>query len=172
MANENMLPEKKDMPDLSMDGPRGVGGWLAFLIVVLTILSPLANIGMLAKEYSDMEKENPLLLFAAPYVQYKWFSWGVVLVAAAISIAAGCLLWKKLEWKSVRFAIGALWVIGPLSIILVGVYFFMIFGTEMMNEFLKDAFGTLAKSVFWAAVWTAYLLKSRRVRNTYVRETP
>ena len=55
-----MLPKKNNLPDLSQDGPKSVGGLQAFLIVVLMVLSLLANIGMLAKEFSDAERENPL----------------------------------------------------------------------------------------------------------------
>ena len=170
MENENRPPEKKELPDLSLDGPKGVGGWLAFMIIILTILSPAANIGMMAYEFHAIEMENPIMLHISAYVQYKWFSWGVVLVASVISIAAGCLLWKKHEWKSVRYTISALWLIGPFSIVLVGLYFYMSFGTGMMGGFVKDVTGTFVKSTFWAIVWTAYLLKSKRVRNTYIRQ--
>ena len=170
MDNENKSPDKKDVPDFSVDGPKGVGGWLAFLIIILTILSPIANIGMLAKEFHDIEAENPIMLHISAYVQYKWFSWGLVLIASAVSVVAGYLLWKKHEWKSVRLAIGALWIIGPFSIVLAGLYFYMSFGTEMLNGFIKDTLGTFVKSLFWSIVWTAYLLKSKRVGNTYTKE--
>ena len=46
----------------------------------------------------------------------------------------------------------------------------MSFGTDMIDGFMKDMSGPFAKSIFWAIVWTAYLLKSKRVRNTYVRQ--
>lgn len=170
MDKENRLADKKDVPDFSPDSLKGVGGWLAFLIVILTVLSPVANIGMLAKEFHDIEMESPIMLHISAYVQYKWFCWGAVLVASAISITAGCLLWKKHEWKSVRYTISVLWLIGPFSIVLVGLYFYMSFGTDMIGGFMKDMSGPFAKSIFWAIVWTAYLLKSKRVRNTYVRQ--
>lgn len=171
MDNENMLSGKKEVSGISADGPKGVGGWLALLIIVLTVLSPVANIVMVAKEFYDIEMENPLVLHISSYVHYKWFCWGAVLIASAISIAAGYLLWKKHEWKSVRLAIGALWIIGPFSVALVGLYFYVSFGSAMMSEFLKDVLGTFAKSVFWVVVWTAYLLRSKRVKNTFVRES-
>ena len=77
MENENRPPEKKELPDLSLDGPKGVGGWLAFLIIILTILSPVANIAMLAKDFHEIEMENPIMLHISAYVQYnKWFCWG------------------------------------------------------------------------------------------------
>lgn len=116
MENENRPPEKKELPDLSLDGPKGVGGWLAFLIIILTILSPVANIAMLAKDFHEIEMENPIMLHISAYVQYKWFCWGAVIVASVISIAAGCLLWKKHEWKSVRYTISALMLIGPFPL--------------------------------------------------------
>ena len=67
MENENRPPEKKELPDLSLDGPKGVGGWLAFLIIILTILSPVANIAMLAKDFHEIEMENPIMLHISAY---------------------------------------------------------------------------------------------------------
>ncbi len=147
MENENRPPEKKELPDLSLDGPKGVGGWLAFLIIILTILSPVANIAMLAKDFHEIEMENPIMLHISAYFQYKH------------------------EWKSVRYTISALWLIGPFSIVLVGLYFYMSFGTDMIGGFIKDMSGPFTKSIFWAVVWTAYLLKSKRVSNTYIRQS-
>lgn len=172
MANENTLPEKNNLPDFSLNGPKGVGGWLAFLIVVLTITSPLMNIFTVAKEISDIERENPLISMLVPYIHYKWFCWGIVVITSVISIAVGCMLWKKHEWKIVQLTIGVLWLIGPVPIVLAGMYFWISFGSDMFGGFLKGATGSFVKSIFWASIWTAYLLKSRRVGNTYVRKHP
>ena len=171
MIDENRLDDKNKLP-VSLDGPRGIGGWLALLIVILTILSPLVKIVMLAKEFSEIEMGNPLMLLMAPYVQYKWFCWGMAWIISALSIGVGCLLWKKHEWKTVRMTICFFWVLEPLAITLLGFYLYMSFGSEVLTELLRDLPRTLVKFIVWSGIWTAYLLKSKRVRNTYVRENP
>lgn len=92
------------------------------------VLSLLANIGMLAKEFSDAEREKPLVLIVGPYVQCKWF------------FRRDPYCFSHQRWYGMRA--------------------------------LKEPHGTFVKSIFWAGIWTAYLLKSGRVRNTYVRENP
>lgn len=35
---------------------------------------------------------------------------------------------------------------------------------------MMDILGSLFRSIFFAGLWTAYLLRSKRVRNTYAKE--
>ena len=162
------------LPDRSGDpfpeAPKGVGGWLTFLIIVLSVLNPLANIGMLAAELRRVEQETPYLLEIPVFIHYKWFSWALVLACSAIGIAAGYTLWKKHVWKSVRLAMIAIWVMGPLATVLVALYIYMSFGS-MAAEAGGEIIGSLIRSLLFAGIWTAYLLRSKRVRNTYVRES-
>lgn len=88
MENNEPIQENRN-GDPFPDAPRGVGGWLAWLIIALTILNPLFSIFLLASEFGTAEHVNPALLQMPPYVQYKWFSWGLILVCCVVSIGAG-----------------------------------------------------------------------------------
>lgn len=151
------------------DAPKGIGGWLAFLIVILTVLHPLINVVMVASEFGRVEHENPALLQIPAFVQYKWFGWGVVLVCCVISIGAGYRLWKTRVWKSVKEAIISIWLIGPFATVVIAAYLFVNFGLAMSGT-VVDILGSLSRSLFFAGIWTAYLLRSKRVKNTYIRE--
>lgn len=171
MENNEPIQENRN-GDQFPDAPRGVGGWLAWLIIALTILNPLFSIFLLASEFGTAEHVNPALLQMPPYVQYKWFSWGLILVCCVVSIGAGYRLWKTHVWKSVREAIFSLWIIGPLSTVVLVAYLYVNFGS-LIEKSMMDILGSLFRSIFFAGLWTAYLLRSKRVRNTYARdETP
>ena len=171
MNMENSLPVQENRSgDPFPDAPKGVGGWLTFLIIILSVLNPLVNIGFLAAELRNVELQNPALLQIPVFVHYKWFSWAVVLACAVIGITAGYTLWKKHVWKSVRKAIVSIWIMGPLSVVLVALYVYMNFGS-LVSQFASEIGGSLLKSIIWATIWTFYLLRSKRVRNTYVQET-
>lgn len=168
-TNTPISPSPDRSGDPFPDAPKGVGGWLIFLIIVLSVLNPLANIGMLAAELRRVEQETPYLLQIPVFIHYKWFSWALVLICSAIGIAAGYMLWKKHVWKSVRQAIVAIWIMGPLATVFVALYIYMNFGS-MAAEAGGEIIGSLIRSLLFAGIWTTYLLRSKRVRNTYVRE--
>lgn len=166
-SGERIRDNRNDDP--FPDSPKGVGGWLTFLIVILTVLHPLINIVLLASEFGRVEQENPALLQISAFVQYKWFSWGLVLVCCVVSMSAGYRLWKTRIWKSVKEAVISLWIIGPLATVVLVAYLYINFGTALAGSFV-DILGSLFRSLFFAGLWTAYLLRSKRVRNTYSKE--
>lgn len=146
---------------------RGVGGWLYFLIIVLTILGPLVGLGRLASEIQNTETQMPDLVSIPVWDQYKSALWIVTFAAAVLHVVAGYRLAKFHVWKSVRFAVFALWCAGPgtaIPILLAAWLFFGLAGAiEMIGELLVGVFqGAIA-----ATVWSTYLLVSVRVRNTY-----
>lgn len=169
-TNALISPPEDRSGDPFPDAPKGIGGWLIFLIIVLSVLNPLANIGMLAAELRRVEQETPYLLQIPVFIHYKWFSWALVLICSVIGIVAGYTLWKKHVWKSVRQAIIAIWIMGPLATVLIALYIYMNFGS-MAVEAGGEIVGSLVRSLVFAGIWTAYLLRSKRVRNTYTKGT-
>ncbi|WP_018719510.1 DUF2569 family protein [Arhodomonas aquaeolei] len=146
----------------------GVGGWLLLLTVGLTILGPLMGLGRLAGEFQAAEKMNPGLATSSQWLQYKEYSWWVAGIAAVISFCAGYRLWKIHAVESVRFAVLALWIIGPGATIAQAVVMVIVFGGRAATAGPKMVGGLLG-SLIVASIWTAYLLRSRRVQNTYKR---
>ncbi|MBN9462394.1 MAG: DUF2569 family protein [Burkholderiales bacterium] len=145
----------------------GVGGWLGFLIFGLTILSPLSGFGKLSSEFRDALEQFPQLAGNSQWQNYKLMSWLIFTTSAVISFSAGYRLWKAHFNESVRFAILALWLAGPLANILYMASAFLIFGDSVGgNATAKMIGGTIASCVA-AGIWTAYLMRSVRVRNTY-----
>jgi hypothetical protein len=145
----------------------GVGGWLAFLIAGFAILGPFVGLGQMIDEFDTTEKAFPQLVANAAWLQYKRITWGVFVVTAAISIAAGYRLWKVHVQQSVRFAILALWLVGPVGYIVQMLVTVVSFGSRAMGHVGPKMIMGLLVSSMGAALWTAYLRRSRRVKNTY-----
>jgi hypothetical protein len=138
------------------------------------IISPLVGFSRLYDEFYDYDGLNQLSHLAnnPQWQTYEYVTWLIVAASAGISISVGYRLWKIHFRESVRFAILALWLIGPLDNVLHYMSIFFIFDIFDMNDtFVNDAFaemiGSTIGSCIVAGIWTAYLKRSVRVKNTY-----
>lgn len=138
--------------------PSGVEGWLFFLVMSLGVISPLLGLWQTAQatnsisEYVDYAAHeiNPIL----------WMGW---IVTTVFTMFAAFLLMRDFKKSSVLVTISLLWIAGPLAV--VGLYAALPIPRWWPdnNMVLLD----VAKAIPPAVIWTAYLLFSRRVRNTY-----
>lgn len=143
----------------------GVDGWLAFLVAGLIVLGPLLGVSRLYSEFVAAEQSNPQLLQSALYSSYKTSSWAIFAITTMISISAGYALSSRHRPSTVTFAIACLWVIGPVGDFAYIIASALIFGAipSLSPEMVGSIVGSAARS----AIWTAYLLRSKRVKNTY-----
>lgn len=145
---------------------RGVGGWLAFLIFSLMILSPLLSLGRLEIELTTAERLYPYLSRRTSWSHYKIVSWGILAVAIVVSFAAGYRLWKSHRPETIKFTIWSLWLIW-----LIPLFIDLIAGILILNASLAVTapgyLKVIISSTIGAGLWTWYLKKSVRVKNTY-----
>lgn len=147
------------------DGPIGVGGWLLLLIIGMTVIGPLMAVGQISVGFMEAERQMADILLGNTWKSFKAVSWIIVLISAALSIYGGLGLARGRHWSVVNRAKAILWISGPgaaLAMILVGASFF---GAA------EPAIGSIIASIIAAMVWTAYLAKSKRVYNTYGKQT-
>lgn len=147
----------------------GVGGWLALLILGLILFGPLAGLARLIEEIRSTEKAFPNLITNTTWLHYKQLSWLVLAVIVAISISAGYRLWKIHSYKSVRFAIIAIWIVGPIGILAHTVVAVITFGPMAAEDLLPQMAAAVFKSCIIVTAWTLYLIYSVRVKNTYLK---
>jgi len=146
----------------SRAGLRGVGGWLGFLIASLLVLSPLFSLGFaLLDDTADL---YPELAQHPAWQSLTILSWTLVGISIAISFFAGWRLNFRHTASSVNIAIVSLWLIGPVRYLVEWVLLNSVVGIAIgLQAYLAD----IVRSLIWTVLWTAYLLRSRRVKNTY-----
>lgn len=129
--------------------PVGVAGWLAFLVFGLGVVIPISALNEIVKSASSADD--------------RWEFGGSLIVLAAL--AAGGVY--------VSIALGSRWPDAPKTALrfIVTVAVLSVLGLGMLISEGADAAQTIGQmfgALGWAAVWGAYLRKSRRVRNTYM----
>lgn len=150
---------------VSANEREGIGGWLALLILWMVVLRPLAGI-VLWQEMHAANAEDPEAVARSSLLVSTTFFWIVFLCLAALNIYGGVRLWRDRSFAAVRCAIAILWIAAPIAIgALIIAQAYLTNGVT-----LADAATRLGTNVAAAAAWTAYLLRSKRVRNTYSKE--
>lgn len=144
---------------------QGIGGWLLLLIVGLMIIGPLFGLIKISHDIRDAVEKYPQLVGISQWQNFKLATWIIFASSAAISFVAGYRLWKIHSRKSVRFAIIANWLEGPLQNVLYNISAVIIFDTHAGLEQMITK--RVIISCIGAGTWTAYLLLSDRVKNTY-----
>lgn len=142
----------------------GVEGWLRLLVILMVFIWPLAAI---SQQHSFVRDAN--LAYHPSWQPFVFMGWALVFGRSVWFVWAGYQLYKQRKPAAVKTGVVALWRAGPGLTFLGGVIL-------MMQDFapMFDA------SVVWrvivvecviSGIWTAYLLKSERVANTYRLES-
>lgn len=142
----------------------GVKGWLLFLCISLTILSPLYTLGQLGVEWRDTEP----LFGAFPSLKDAVVFESLCMVGLmAFSIYAGSVLWS-VKPGAVKVAKNYFLVLLLYSL----VFPFVLSAIADLpsvadNEIAKEGVKNAIRGILAFAIWFTYLNKSRRVRATY-----
>ena len=156
-------------------------GWTRLLVFVFMIGSPAFDILYFASLLHRYENLPFGLSLPDSFSLYRSLGWSVVILSSLIGFLAGFCLWKKRTWSSVRFAKWALWLTGPLHVLVMyTLNFFFLFNPsglhrepEYIGATIYMLFGYLllpiAKSLVWTIGWTIYFGKSQKVGETYGR---
>lgn len=150
----------------------GVGGWLLFFWISLVFFDPLYTVVTQYQFFDMQELTYPGLENYPEWGNMKWFFWGMTIFCIMLSWIAGYFLNCRYKWSSVRLAILILWVTGPLQIVLATFYLGMNFENLSRSYLFVECFWAVVKSSIITLLWMWYLLKSERVRNTYVKNDP
>jgi hypothetical protein len=142
---------------------RGVGGWLAFLVIVLAVLTPLRVLVSTLQLYGDPE-------IAAAFGS----RWALIqAIEIGLSVATVLFSWylawrlNAVEvWRTVQIVIAGLWILslGTLALEVLAV---SLIGGLPLGAMVEATMFEVVRGFVFAGIWTAYLLKSRRVANTY-----
>lgn len=158
--------EAKSPASAYKSGPSGVGGWLLLLIVGLMILGPLLSAGVIGSGFQGIERQYPNIVGVAKWTNYKTCTWVAFGIFAAIAFYGGWGLLKGRDWSVVERARKILWIINPFATIVTSAIIpYSIIGESGVDG--PSVLGRVVSSSLVAWVWSSYLKKSVRVRNTY-----
>jgi len=144
----------------------GVGGWLLFFVIVLAVLSPLRLVvetAMLVGEDAELAA-----VFGESFDTIVRFEWAL---AALIIGVFWFLAWRLVKvhvWRSVQITIAGIWLMGPVAGLAEVAAIAMLADLPMAELSAGIGVALLQPTVF-CIIWTAYLLKSVRVANTYAK---
>lgn len=148
------------------DRPSGIGGWLALLVVGMTILGPLLSMAGLNADIMLVENNNPSISSKAQWTSFKHLEWAGVLIFCAISVYGGLRLAMSRTPSAVKTAKVVLWFNYPIAVIVLGMVVPAV-ALDDFGTFIGSAVPALVVSLIGLSIWTAYLSKSKRVKNTY-----
>jgi hypothetical protein len=144
----------------------GVGGWLAFFVLVMAVFTPLGMVITTAGSlYGDA-------VVARAYPDL----WGVIQIyewSLAAIVIAGCwyIAWRlnKVQvWRTVQITIIGIWVLAVGSLVADFVGISLITGLPV-SAMAAGAGAEVVRPFIFSVLWTAYFLRSKRVANTYKR---
>lgn len=146
------------------DGIYGVKGWLLFLCIILTIISPIFSLGHLEMAW----RESGPLFGAYPHLKDAVVIETLCMVALmAYSIYAGFSLWS-VKLGAVKVAKNYLlaWLIYSIAtpFVFVGI---ADLPSVFKNEILEEGIKNVVISILTFVIWFTYLHRSMRVRATY-----
>ena len=145
--------------------PTGIGGWLAILVGALLFINPVMNVGGVLANFSSAEESLPALVDNSTWATYKMIALGGAGIGSAILFLAGVRLIDSKTPKSVDFALTALWVGGLAVPVLTLVLLALVIKQNPIGN--EGQFGSMVGGLFWLVVWSLYLTRSKRVKNTY-----
>lgn len=166
--------ETRPAPDtLPTDGPVGLSGWLVVVCIGL-IATPLRLGYFLLQTYPPILRDGTWDAVTTPGSDAYHPFWGPLLVGEVIvnmgMIGLSIYLLYLFSQKSVRFPKTYIWLLsGSLAFVLMDALAAQV---VLPDQPLMDAetSGEFARSLIVASIWIPYMLRSRRVRNTFVRE--
>ena len=170
MTDISNMQEKTTLHKTNTHKPElyGVGGWLLFFWISLVFISPLYAAVSLHGYITSQEMSMPGLETFPLWGHIKGYCWISLICSIILLWFAGNRLVRRLEWKSVRLTILVMWLTGPVSVIIMAIYFYLMF-PSLFSMAVDGFFTDFFRSFPYPLIWTLYLLKSERVRNTYVK---
>ena len=146
---------------------KGIGGWLLLLILALGVIGPIYGIYDGLGNFQQTELQDPQLATLTSWWHYELASWSIFALVCALRITAATQLVLSRKWSSVRFAMAVMLLCPALLAVGDLVLTALLFGTSVATSAASTLSADFAKQLFYAALWTWYLLRSVRVANTY-----
>ena len=147
------------------DELRGVKGWLLTFVIIMAVISPVWSA---INVYRELYTGDAAYLPDLPQVvQVRTFAWALIGVRAAIGLFVAWRLLTIWNWRSVEIAIVGIWLVSVGTTIAQYIGIGAITGASFGDLMAEGGPRAIIQPIGFGLIWTAYLLKSERVANTY-----
>ena len=152
--------------------PIGVGGWLLFFCVSLTIIGPLFSFGILMDSWETAKPAFAYIPSLKTITSFELLGSAVIVIYGFV---IGCKIWAgnpEGKWLAKQYLkVRFFGFIGIETIVLLMMYL-----NKMPSSWMPGIIGGMIGRIifgegFFFLVWWFYFKKSKRVKNTYDRNT-
>jgi hypothetical protein len=160
---------KNNLDKSSTNGPKGVRGWLLLLCFNLIILIPAFSLYQTNCTIDMLFLPQYRILLSIWSKNYYYLNVATIfsmLFIAIYSFYCGLRLWS-IKGGAVRTAKIFLIVQLSLTVAILALQQIILSQSDGVRSFSPNVMGPLVTSVLYFSVWYVYLVKSRRVYNTY-----
>ncbi len=156
------LQPQQDVEKPPAEGPRGIGGWLVFFCISLTILRPLWWIVQINYAWTNAQP----VLDRFPALKTAVFLETAGSAAIVLySFIIGCLIWNGVPYGK-RIAKQFL-LIQLVAVVIVEVVTVGLMPPVTVNAVIAAMIPNLLGVAIYTLIWWLYFKRSVRVRNTY-----
>jgi len=146
-------------------GPKGVGGWLVFFCVGLTILSPLASLGQIALSWEQSKPAFDMYPSIRTAITFENLGMVAILVYGFV---VGCMIWSgNRNGRTLARRYLLIRLFGFFGVEIVVMLIMSGLSSEIMAAVIGVVVGAQFRELVYFLVWWFYFKKSKRVSNTY-----
>lgn len=146
-------------------GPEGVGGWLLFYCITLTILGPLFTVANIISTWSQL---GPAFEQYPRLAQVMLFENVGMTVIIVYGFVVGCIVWSgSLQGRRRVREFLIIRLVGFILVEAVAILMLIGLPVEMVAGGVGGVVGAIIREVIYFLIWWFYFQKSVRVHNTY-----
>lgn len=162
--NSTTDPLKENKEKLS-NNLKGVGGWLLFFCITLTILGPLSGISYL---YNNWYLTQSSIIELVPGLKFSIWLGSISICSLVIyGVFIGVKIWngiengKSLALKYLKIKLTTIVTLEIITLLM------LISESSIMSIFIELTLMVIFSEIVFFGVWYSYFKKSKRVKNTY-----
>lgn len=137
---------------------KGVGGWLLFFIITLTILNPIVQIVSVVKVFTNIA-DVPVELYNLRNIIIMDSIIGSVVIL--FGVYAGLCLWR-VKGNAVKM-VKIFFIVGIVYNIIISAFY--VKAIPVLNQVAAK---NVVRILAYSGIWYCYLINSDRVKNTYI----
>jgi len=146
-------------------GPTGVGGWLVFFCVGLTILGPLFSLGQMGNGWEQAQPAFSRFPAIKSVLIWEYLGSSAILIYGFI---VGCMIWSgSSQGRAIARRFLLIRLFGFIGVEVIAINMMVGLPSDVTTAGIVGVGGALIREVVYFIIWWLYFKMSKRVRNTY-----